>query len=908
MRWRSGATRTVPFDRRAQALAGLVLLLVCSAGTVVGQQPAQTGSVAGKVSDDKGAAIAGAQVGIPGTTIGAQTSGTGDYVLARVPVGTQLVRVRMVGFRPDSASVPVAEGQRASQDFTLQRNPLQLQTLVVTGTQTPRLNLDASVAVTSLTAQDIQRAVPRSTTEALRYVPGFTRVESSGGEVNENITIRGILGVEYVNFLEDGLPVFPTMHTFFMNADNLFRIDENVERMEVVRGGASALFGSNTPGAMINLINKTGGDVFDGTLRATGATEGLARFDLNANGPLGDAWRFNVGGFYRYDHGVRDPGFPGIRGGQVKGSITRLLNNGYVRLSAKVIDDRNQFILDLPFVNPGDPQYVSGFGDYGSFNSPEALNLRVPIPTGDLNLPLDNGLRTQAQWYTADIGFDPAPEWHIQNAAQFMQDQQEWNALVPSTAVPATDYATASKGQGGLGLPAGTTLSLTYTNVLDPTGKIHLPFSTPNGLVAPGQLIHVSKPLSAFQDQLQIRRTFGKHTVSFGTYFANYTQDNHWFFTQILTDVGDQTHFVDAVATPPGGTPDSVTKNGFVNQLSGYTNGSGQTSVISGVLGGEIQLTDRLRADLGVRGEYDKFVQSAENTSTFDLDANPATTYNNETFGNGSFRHFERGIKDWSASLGLNFSLQKNLSLYAAGARGYKMPALDEFLNATAEQQVDLFESKQVQSIEGGVKGFVGPIGFTVGGFWTKLKNVVSQGLVIDTLTGASSWIIVPSPQNKSYGTEIELVARPAEGLQLLGSATILTAKLGTGAGADIGSRISGVPTSIVNAAALYSIRGLQLKADWHWVDKRPVDVKAGVSLPSYNYFNLGAGYALSTGTAINVDLLNAFQGKGLEEGNPRLVTTGPVFLARPILPRRLQVSVSYDLGGAGGPAQRQQP
>ncbi len=115
------------------------------------------------------------------------------------------------------------------------------------------MNLDASVAVTSLTASDIQRAVPRSTTEVLRYVPGFTRVESSGGEVNENYSMRGILGIEYVNFLEDGLPVFPTMHTSFMNADNLFRFDENVERMEVVRGGASALFGSNTPGAMHQL-------------------------------------------------------------------------------------------------------------------------------------------------------------------------------------------------------------------------------------------------------------------------------------------------------------------------------------------------------------------------------------------------------------------------------------------------------------------------------------------------------------------------------------------------------------------------------------------------------------------------------------------------------------------------------
>ena len=129
----------------------------------------------------------------------------------------------------------------------------------------------------------------------LRYVPGFTRVESSGGEVNQNITMRGILGVEYVAFLEDGLPVYPTMHTFFMNADNLFRFDENIDRMEVVRGGSSPLFGSNTPGAIVNFINKTGGDMFAGTMRATAATKALARYDLNINGPLGDDWRFNVG-------------------------------------------------------------------------------------------------------------------------------------------------------------------------------------------------------------------------------------------------------------------------------------------------------------------------------------------------------------------------------------------------------------------------------------------------------------------------------------------------------------------------------------------------------------------------------------------------------------------------------------
>src|SRR5206468_6942346 len=136
-----------PYGKRqgAVAVAGVLVVPVVRAPGAAAQGAAQIGCIAGKVTDDKGAPVAGAQVGIQGTAVGAQTSATGDYQLARVPVGAQTVRVRMVGFRPDSASVTIAEGQRASQDFTLQRNPLQLQTLVVTGTQTPRMNLDASV-------------------------------------------------------------------------------------------------------------------------------------------------------------------------------------------------------------------------------------------------------------------------------------------------------------------------------------------------------------------------------------------------------------------------------------------------------------------------------------------------------------------------------------------------------------------------------------------------------------------------------------------------------------------------------------------------------------------------------------------------------------------------------------------
>ena len=839
---------------------------------------------------------------VAGTPIATVAGSNGVYTLTKVPVGTQSLQGRLLGYRPQIVSVSVTAGQTTSQDFTLRRDPLQLQTMIVTGTQSPRMNLDASVAVTTLTATEIEAAAPRSTTEMLRYVPGFTRIESSGGEVNQNITMRGILGVEYVAFLEDGLPVFPTMHTFFMNADNLFRFDTNIERMEVVRGGSSPLFGSNTPGAIVNFINKTGGDVFGGTMRATGATQGLARYDLNLNGPFGNDWRFNAGGFYRYDNGVRSPGYPGIRGGQLKASITRLLDNGHLRFSVKHINDRNQFILPLPFANPSDPEYVPGFSNYGSMNTPEGLDLRITTPGDDLTLPLDNGLRTDATWFTADVTLDLSDDWNLQNIAQVMRNAQEWNALLPFNALAAQDYITAPTGSGGLGFPAGSTGQYFFTNYDDALGN-PLAFDTPNGLVAPGGEWHVRKPLSAVQNQLSLRRKVGKHSLSIGGYFANYTQDNKWFFTDILTDIRDNPRFLDLVVTPAGGgAPVNVTRNGFRKFLSNYVNGTGQTTVVSGVLGGEVQLTEALRADLGVRVEYNTFVQRSENTSPVDQDGDPATTYDNITYGNNSFRNFSRGITDWSGSLGLNYRVNDNFSVYGSGARGYKMPALDEFLNASAQQQVNLFDSREVLAGELGVKYASGRMGVTVNGFYTKLKNIVSQGAVVDPVTGATSWTILTAPENRAYGAEVEAFVSPVDGLQLIGTGTFLEADLASGA--DIGSRINGVPRAIGNLAAIYSPRrvaGLQLKTDWHYVASRFADFAVGTTLPAYNYFNFGAGFAIpGAGARVNLDVLNAFQSKGLEEGNPRLLSTGgaPIFLARPLLPRRVQASIEYDFGG----------
>lgn len=942
--WRRGTA--------AAALWGLVLLTPAGLWA-----QGETGSIEGKVVDDGGAPLIGVQVLVEHTDKGTVSKANGVYVIEAVPAGAEMVRVRMIGYRTKADSVIVIAGQRVTHDFTLTADPLHLDAVVVTGTETPRTKLETSNATTVLSAADITQAAPRSTTEALRYVPGFTRVESSGGEVNENITMRGILGVEYVMFLEDGLPVFPTMHTYFMNADNLFRMDQNIAQVEVVRGGGSALFGSNTPGAIVNYINKTGGPDIQGNLMAWGGTGDLARTDFNVNGPLGPDWRFNAGGFYRYNRGVRDPGFPGTAGGQVKASLTRNFNNGYFRTSLKVIDDRNQFILDLPFSGVGGAHYVPGFSNYGSMNTNEGNNITVPTPDGQMNLPLDNGLMTKASWLTSQAGFNLANGWSIENGAQLMQDHQEWNALVPGDVMPVetavSNYLTQYWGgyykgvlQGRGTIPGtidsitvqpGYTYGLTHPNVLDVNGN-PTPYGNPNGLLAPGQEIHVVKPLSAFQDQLTFKKALaGGHNLSLGVYFANYTQNNQWRFTDILTDVQDNPHFVDMTINnatvvyhyknPTSGADTTfeqplknfaATNNGFRRFVSGpYVNAEGQTTVLSGVLGGSFKLSERLRADLGVRYENDNYVQTSQNSSTVAVNGdslNSINLVNQDVWGTpSSYRHFTRSIGDWAASVGLNISVTDQTSLYALGSRAYKMPALDDFIFPSAQQQVDLFGSKRNWTGELGIKHAARNFGLALDGFYTVLKDIVSQGFVTDPGTGQSIWIIQANPSVSSYGLEVEASGHFARRVSIVTNWTALRAVYAscpTGAegtvqpcptGADIGTLISGVPPFVGNVAVMYGgASGASLNLDWHFVDRRCTSsVGCTNSLPAYHYLNVGAQYTVGpNGITIRADLLNAYQTIGLEEGNPRLSLVGgatsSLFLARPILPRAFMVSMGY--------------
>jgi outer membrane receptor for ferrienterochelin and colicin len=90
--------------------------------------------------------------------------------------------------------------------------------------------------------------------EALKQVPGFY-IANTSGEASSGVSVRGIPsdGYQTVSLLEDGIPIQADPGLGWLNGDQSLRIDQTVERIEVVRGGPSSIFYSNAPGAAANI-------------------------------------------------------------------------------------------------------------------------------------------------------------------------------------------------------------------------------------------------------------------------------------------------------------------------------------------------------------------------------------------------------------------------------------------------------------------------------------------------------------------------------------------------------------------------------------------------------------------------------------------------------------------------------
>lgn len=264
-----------------------------------------------------------------------------------------------------------------------------LDEIVVTASSGDKSRLRSSISVSQISTQAIQAFTPRSEAEVLRLIPGINAGPTAGPGGNANIGVRGIPvstgGSEYVGIQEDGLPVVLFGDIQFGNNDYWIRFDQSVDRVEAVRGGSASTFASQAPGAVINYVSKTG----DHQGGSVAITEQLSyrgtRLDFDYGDHLSDTVRFHVGGFLVDGNGPSNVGYSASRGYQIKGNITKDLDDGkgYVRLNFKRLDDQEPTNTSMPSLGN-----LDSAGNISSYSNIPGIDARRYSSNGIYNQQL----------------------------------------------------------------------------------------------------------------------------------------------------------------------------------------------------------------------------------------------------------------------------------------------------------------------------------------------------------------------------------------------------------------------------------------------------------------------------------------------------------------------------------------
>jgi outer membrane receptor protein involved in Fe transport len=247
-----------------------------------------------------------------------------------------------------------AQAQDAANATTKPADTPDVKDIVVTASSAGKTAQNSSISVTQVSQESIVNFTPRSQAEVLRAIPGLNVQDTAGPGGNSNIGVRGIPvstgGSEYVGLQEDGLPVTLFGDIQFGNNDYWVRFDNNVEKVEAVRGGSASTFSSQAPGAVINYVSKTGtqdgGSV--GLSEAVNYRETRLDFDYGAH--LSDTVRFHIGGYLVDGGGPTHLAYTAEKGYQIKGNITKDLadGKGYIRLNFKRMDDQEPTFTSMP--------------------------------------------------------------------------------------------------------------------------------------------------------------------------------------------------------------------------------------------------------------------------------------------------------------------------------------------------------------------------------------------------------------------------------------------------------------------------------------------------------------------------------------------------------------------------------
>jgi outer membrane receptor protein involved in Fe transport len=884
-------------------------------------------------------------------TVGLQGSLTKDQALERLLAGSGLafefpkpdaVIIRRAGNSADpgspisGAAGPVTQNagtahsvaatsttdSSSSSPRTESQSTADFQEVIVTGRAgiEQRTKEETSYSVTTIDQKKLRLQGATSVTESLKSVPGFW-VEASGGEASGNVRARGIPvdGFGSITLLEDGMPVQHDPALGYLNGDQAFRLDETIDRIEVVRGGPSSIFYSNAPAGAVNYIPRSVGDHAEGTFKYTVGDYGLNRVDTWYGAPVGD-WKLSLGGFYRYDDGVRDPGFHADDGGQFRVSLAREFEGGKVSFDIKRLDETVYLDLGIPMRTGSDGKIraVPGFdGNFGTIAGPETAYVRMKTASGN-DVLFDNTLGTQVKRTQATLNFEFEFADHTRFSDRVRYDDTGTvrNGVFPNLLESAASFLKQQPGSSLSSYPGATALQLRYT---DSSSTVYdVANQNGNGLVTVGGLRSVTAPVRELMNDARLMRKFElggqTHDATLGFYVADVSQDFSRYSSTALLDVQNNARLLDLVAVDAAGNVvGTLTDHGIYHYGYEWANSKGQSTTTAFYLADEWQVTGRLRVDAGARWEQVHLTANGEIGQTVNL-GTPATSQ--VLTGTGQFAHFDQTFSKVGWTLGGNWQFSDRSGLFARFTPTFRLPNLGTYTTASLTTANPTVTKPITQTMDLGEIGYKYANQWTnlyATAFWTKYNDVGFTNNVFN-LNSSSP----PVPQQlyadtKTYGLELEGGFYPVEWFDLTFNATLQQPQYNglrytdNVNGAPVlrnfdGNQLIRVPKASVRVVPGVNLFGqrLRLQVSWEFEGTRYVDTANSVVLPHYDVLNASARFSFNEHFELYGYVDNATNSLGLTEGNPRAGEVqsadagANTFLARPILGRAFRLSLMY--------------
>lgn len=785
-----------------------------------------------------------------------------------------------------------AEAPAASDD-------MQMEEIVVTAVVSQTSKMRSSVSVSALTADDLMQSAPRSTAEIFRNIPGV-RSESTGGEGNANIAVRGLPvaagGAKFLQLHEDGLPVMEFGDIAFGNADIFLRADSNVARVEAIRGGSASTLASNSPGGVINFISKTG-DKEGGSFALTrGIDYDTTRGDFEFGGAIGDNWTAHVGGFYREGEGVRNANYNAESGGQIKANLTRKFENGYARVYFKYLNDRAIGYLPQPVLVSGtnsDPK-IRSIANFSLLSD----SLHTPNFLTNVGLDGDNNIRTSSlkdgmhpvsTAVGGEFKFDLADGWAVANKLRVADTSGRFVSPFPQEVMGAQALATAIGGTGA---------TLRYTD----GSSIGTPSAlNGNGLATRIALFDVEiNDFSNLANDFKLTKAIvsGDSTIDLtaGYYKARQNIEMDWLWNTYVMDVKGQDGRLLDVYNAAG---QKLTSNGLLaygvplwgncctrRYDAQYDIDAPYVSAAWEM--GQWNVDASLRRDEGkARGHYIASRQAQVDVNRDGTIGVPERSVSVIDSANPQKINYDWGY--WSWSVGANYMIDPDLAAFARVSQGGRANA-DRLLFGRLRADGSVAKQDAVDMVdqyEAGVKWRGEDVSLFATAFYAKTQEqnfeATSQRFFDRTYT--------------AKGVELEATYR-YDGFLLTGGATWTDAEISKDALAPAvkGNTPRRQAKLVYQLTPSYSYDVFTVGANIIGTTKSYAQDDNLLVMPGYAQVNLFADLIITNGLSLSVNVNNLFNAKGLTESEEGSITSGVdnIIRARSINGRSSTATLKY--------------